>query len=49
MMIEDMPLIDILASWRFEEEYFSKELQNAYKIDFEPYNPFGVMYHGLLP
>ena len=40
MMIEDMPLIDILASWRFEEEYFSKELQNAYKIDFEPYNPF---------
>ena len=39
MMIEDMPLIDILASWRFEEEYFSKELQNAYKIDFEPYNP----------
>lgn len=41
MMIEDMPLIDILASWRFEEEYFSKELQNAYKIDFEPYTPFG--------
>ena len=40
MMIEDMPLIDILASGRFEEEYFSKELQNAYKIDFEPYNPF---------
>lgn len=40
MMIEDMPLIDILASWRFEEEHFSKELQNAYKIDFEPYNPF---------
>lgn len=40
MMIEDMPLIDILASWRFEEKYFSKELQNAYKIDFEPYNPF---------
>ena len=40
MMTEDMPLIDILASWRFEEEYFSKELQNAYKIDFEPYNPF---------
>ena len=40
MMIEDMPLIDTLASWRFEEEYFSKELQNAYKIDFEPYNPF---------
>lgn len=40
MMIEDMPHIDILASWRFEEEYFSKELQNAYKIDFEPYNPF---------
>ncbi|WP_294611714.1 hypothetical protein [uncultured Bacteroides sp.] len=40
MMIEDMPLIDILASWRFEEEYFSKELQHTYKIDFEPYNPF---------
>ena len=40
MMIEDMPLIDILASWRYEEQYFSNELQNAYKIDFEPFNPF---------
>ena len=40
MMIEDMSLIDILASWRYEEQYFSNELQNAYKIDFEPYNPF---------
>lgn len=40
MMINDMNLIDILASWRFEEAYFSKELKNAYRIDFEPYNPF---------
>ncbi|SHI71241.1 hypothetical protein SAMN05444350_10694 [Bacteroides stercorirosoris] len=40
MMIEDMSLIDILASWRYEELYFSKELQHTYKIDFEPYNPF---------
>lgn len=39
-MIKDMPAIDILASWRYEEAYFSKELQKAYKIDFEPYNPF---------
>lgn len=40
MMIEDMSLIDILASWRYEELYFSKELQNTYKIDFELFNPF---------
>lgn len=46
MMIEDMPLIDILASWRYEEQYFSNELQNAYKIDFEPFNPFGAIYRG---
>ena len=39
-MIKDMPAIDILASWRYEEAYFSNELQKAYKIDFEPYNPF---------
>ena len=30
-MIKDMPAIDILASWRYEEAYFSNELQKAYK------------------
>lgn len=40
MMIDLMPLVDVLGSWRFEERLFDKELSAAIKIplgDLEPY------------
>lgn len=40
LMLQDMLLVDILASWRFEENYFKEELSRAYKIHLELYNPF---------
>jgi hypothetical protein len=40
LMIESMPLVDILASWRHEEKIFKKELAQAYKIHLELLTPF---------
>lgn len=40
MMLKDMTQVDILASWRQEESFFKDELNKAYRIDFESYNPF---------
>lgn len=40
LMINDIPLVDVLASWRPEEVYFKEELQNAQKVKLlclEPY------------
>src|ERR1035437_4540312 len=40
MMIEIMPQVDVLGSWRFEERLFDTELCNAIRIplgDLEPY------------
>jgi len=39
-MIDIMPMVDVLGSWRFEEMVFEKELMNAVKVplgDLEPY------------
>jgi hypothetical protein len=41
MMIEDMKMVDILGSWKWQEKLFRTELKNAAKIrlaDLEPYN-----------
>lgn len=40
MMINDMPLVDILASWRPEENYFKEELKHASFVNFELLNPY---------
>ena len=40
MMIQDTPLVDILAAWRYEEKILEKELSNAYKIELEYLTPF---------
>ena len=40
MMIEDMPLVDILGSWRPQERLFSKELKNARFVNLEILNPY---------
>lgn len=40
LMIKSMPLVDILASWRYEEKIFRKELAQAYKIHLELLTPF---------
>lgn len=40
MMINDMPLVDILASWRPEENYFKEELKQASFVNFELINPY---------
>lgn len=39
MMVECMPLVDILNSWCYNEEDFSEELQNAIKVDRERMTP----------
>lgn len=40
MMINDMPLVDILGSWRPQERLFSKELRNAKFVSLEILNPY---------
>lgn len=40
LMIELMPLVDILASWRHKEKILKKELSQAYKIHLELLTPF---------
>lgn len=40
MMIDMLPMVDVLGSWRPEEQWFDKELCNAIKVplaDLEPY------------
>lgn len=40
MMIEDMKLVDVLGSWRQEEQLFQKELSNAVKARLRFIEPF---------
>jgi len=52
LMIEDIPLVDILGSWRREEKYLKKYLLNCIKVglyDLEPYrhnNPWSKILEG---
>ena len=40
MMLIDMEQIDILGSWRIEENFFKKELYNAIKIELNTLEPY---------
>jgi len=40
LMIDDLSLVDILGSWRPEENHFNQQMQNISRIDFELLNPF---------
>jgi len=40
LMIESMPKIDILASWRLEEFYFDEKLKNCIKVHLTSLEPF---------
>lgn len=40
LMLQAMPLVDILASWRHEEKIVEKEVSQAYKIHLESLTPF---------
>lgn len=40
LMIQSMPLVDILASWLLDENRFEKELSHVYKIWLEFLNPY---------
>lgn len=40
LMLQDLPLVDILASWLPQERFFEEELKHAIKIDFELLNPY---------
>lgn len=40
LMMKDIPLVDILASWRPEENYFKEELKHASFVNFELLNPY---------
>ena len=40
MMINDMPLVDILGSWRPQENYFKEELKQASFVSLELLNPY---------
>lgn len=40
LMISDVPLVDILGTWRPEERYFEEELKNAYRVELELLNPY---------
>lgn len=51
-MIDIMPMVDVLGSWRIEEKLFEKELKNAVRVplgDLEPYfhiNPWSEVLQG---
>ena len=40
LMLQDIPEVDILASWLTDEYLFEKELEHSYKIEFELLNPY---------
>jgi len=40
MMINDIPLVDILGSWLLDEQYFHKELNNVQRVELELLNPY---------
>jgi hypothetical protein len=40
LMVEDMQIIDVLASWRIEERLLKKYLLNAQKIKFRTLEPY---------
>jgi hypothetical protein len=40
LMIQDIPLVDILGSWRPGERFFEKELQHAHRVELELLNPY---------
>lgn len=44
MMIEDMQLVDILGSWRPEEEIFKHQIKDAKKVNLELLNPYWGLY-----
>lgn len=52
MMINLLPMVDILGSWRTEEQWFDKDLHNVIKVplaDLEPYyfnNPWTTALEG---
>ena len=52
MMINLLPMVDVLGSWRTEEQWFDKDLCNAIKVplaDLEPYyfeNPWTTALEG---
>lgn len=52
MMIDLLPMVDVLGSWRIEEQWFDKDLCNAIKVplaDLEPYyfdNPWTTALQG---
>ncbi len=39
LMIEDVPLVDVLGSWLPHEQLFRNEMQNSYKVELETLNP----------
>jgi hypothetical protein len=40
MMLQDIPLVDILGSWVPEERYFEKEMSHTIKVNLELLNPY---------
>lgn len=40
MLIENMPLVDVLGSWVPEEKFFEKELKGAAKVDLYTLDPY---------
>ena len=52
MMMDLLPLVDVLGSWRLEEQWFDKDLCNAIRVplaDLEPYyfdNPWTTALEG---
>lgn len=40
LMLQDIPLVNILGSWLPEERYFENELRDCYKVNLELLNPF---------
>jgi hypothetical protein len=40
MMLQDIPQVDVLGSWRPEERYFEKEMQKCQRVQLELLNPY---------
>jgi hypothetical protein len=45
LMLQDIPLLDVLGSWLSHEILFEKELKNCIKINFELLNPYFSKIH----
>ena len=44
LCIQDMQLVDVLGSWRYNEKVFSKQLKNSIKVDRELMTPLLTQY-----